>query len=843
MSCGSLFSLGPRSIFDALVEYLRDSYKKARYVPEVNEWPPDQPKYYINLGVLHHKDGRNIEEVIAIAQRHKDGSSAIDKKLAENVRITKDVIDLFAAFDDDSAKPRSILIEGAPGIGKTVLLKEIAYRWANGAMFKDARIVILFYLRDPRFQSVTTIKGLVEYFDCLEESEVPATVKRLKQSNGEGVVFLIDGLDEYPGALHNHLLNDLVSCKIFTKSVFVITSRPFTSISLHDKVERRIEILGFGSDEREEYICRSLKSLPEKRQELKKYLKQHPILNSFVYIPFHLSVLLFLFRQGNLPETLTEMNESFILYTVYRHVEKRDLHTSCVVKLTDFPGIIYNIIYKLSELAFQGLEKNQLVFTFDEVKQVCPEVDTTPGALNGFGLLQAVQHYPIKGVGTTVSFNFLHLTMQEFLAAWYISHCPVEQQKDLLRRSFMLGELRDDKFIDPETLNDSFARMWQMYIGLVGVDCSAWKQFTSEHKFTLRRMYPLKFIYYFQCYIESQSEDIQAAVPLVFQNNTISIPSTVFSVKVLSPYHIGLLCFFLSKSTEQWKHYDFHSNYMRDVGIEMLETFWLANKDKLSCMNSLNLLGNWLTSCSKTAISNIIREGALVSLNLSYNKLGESGVCEISKALQANSTLQDVNLSNNAIRPTGIQSIAAALCQNHSIVSLSLAENDIDDGGAYEISKTLQVNSTLKKLLLSDNAIEVNGAISLANALCHNHTLEDLCLKNNKILDEGALAICDCLKSNTALKSTDLSGNGITQIGAKDLSFFEHGQVFCRLTIEQECAEMIQKKSKQILFIQYSPKGIGFRFLSGGTVGSFRHEGGPATLSRVHVSYSKSPFC
>ena len=81
---------------------------------------------------------------------------------------------------------------------------------------------------------------------------------------------------------------------------------------------------------------------------------------------------------------------------------------------------------------------------------------------------------PIKGAGTTVSFNFLHLTMQEFLAARYISHCPVEQQKDLLRHSFMHCELGANKFINPGTPNNSFAWMWQMYIGLVGVDCDAW---------------------------------------------------------------------------------------------------------------------------------------------------------------------------------------------------------------------------------------------------------------------------------------------------------------------------------------------------------------------------------
>ena len=196
-------------------------------------------------------------------------------------------------------------------------MKEIAYRWANGTILDNARIVFLIYLRDSRFRSVTTINEVIQYFDCLEENEIPAVVKRLKQSNGEGVVFLIDGLDEYPGALQNTFLTCLFDRKILSMCLFVITSRPCASMSLHNKVERRIEILGFGNEERDEYISKYLKSSPEDTAELETYFKQHPMLSSLVYIPFHLTVFLFLFQQGNLPETLTEMITllSFTLYT------------------------------------------------------------------------------------------------------------------------------------------------------------------------------------------------------------------------------------------------------------------------------------------------------------------------------------------------------------------------------------------------------------------------------------------------------------------------------------------------------------------------------------------------
>ena len=381
-------------------------------------------------------------------------------------------------------------------------------------------------------------------------------------------------------------------------------------------------------------------------------------------------------------------------------MEKHDLPTSCVVKLDNFPKPVYDVIYKLSKLAFQGLPKKHLVFTFDEVKQICPEVDTTLGALNGFGLLQAVQHYPIKGAGTTVSFNFLHLTMQEFLAAWYISHCSVEQQVQLLEQSFMSMNT-----VPWNELNSSNDRMWQMYVGIVGVNSDAWVQFTTEWNLTLDKFKdPLGYFYYLQCLLEGKCKNINFDSS-AFKDNTIEFPHVP-----LLPYHIALLCSFLSKSTEQWKHQDFRGNAMGDVGITIFANFLLANEKLLTCIKDLDLLSNCLTSRSATAISSIIQEGTLVKLNLSCNNLDESGMLGIAQALQ--------------------------------------------------------VNSTLKVLLLSYNDIGTNGAKSLVTALYHNHTLEELDISNNKIMDKGAITISECFKISedklTCMKSLYLAANCLT---------------------------------------------------------------------------------
>ena len=458
---------------------------------------------------------------------------------------------------------------------------------------------------------------------------------------------------------------------------------------------------GWGTHGMYIYISKSLKSSPEKRKELEIYFNQYPILNSLVYVPFHLSILLFLFQQGNLPETLTEMNESFIVHTVYRHTEKLDIATRCVVKLDDFPKAVYDIIYQLSKLAFLGLQKNQLIYTFDEIKQVCPEVDITPGALNGFGLLQAVQHYPTKGAGVTVSFNFLHLTMQEFLAAWYISRCSIERQKQLLKESFMKRECWDE-------LDNSNGRMWQMYVGIVGVDCDAWVQFTIEHSLTLNEFTdPLSYLYYFQCLLEGKSKNMQFVLS-PFKNNTIDLFQ-----RALLPYHIALLCLFLSKSTEQWTYYKLCYNAMRDVGMKIFTNFLLSNRNILVCINTLDLSGNHLTSLSAIAIRRIIQEGTLVKLDLDVNDLDESSMAEISQALK--------------------------------------------------------LNETLKTLSLLINSIGVNGAKSLADALYYNNTLEHLFIGHNNIMDDGAAAISECFKISggnntklTCIKSLDLTANGLT---------------------------------------------------------------------------------
>ena len=224
----------------------------------------------------------------------------------------------------------------------------------------------------------------------------------------------MDGLDEYDSK-HNTFFVNLIASKVFLNALVVCTSRPTVTLHLHSHIDRRIEILGLPEEEQNNYIELSLAGLPEMKKDLDKYLARNPIIKSLCRVPLHLAILLYLFTQGSLPETLTEINESFIIHTIFRNLEKSNVLVEGIVnKLKHLPKEVFDFVCKLSKVAYMGLIEHKIVFTSDEVKEICPNIMEMPGAVNGFGLLQAVQHYPKVGAGKQCLSIFFILPCKNF---------------------------------------------------------------------------------------------------------------------------------------------------------------------------------------------------------------------------------------------------------------------------------------------------------------------------------------------------------------------------------------------------------------------------------------------
>ena len=576
------------------------------------------------------------------------------------------------------------------------------------------KLVLLVCLRDPAVQQMSFIDDLLQLF-CKRDKDATEVVsvcrKYFVNNNGEDLALFFDGYDEYPERLRkDSLIADILKRKVLPRCGLIVSSRPHASVSLRQQATVRVDILGFTEAEREHYIKESMKDQPQKIVELTQYLQAHLTISSLCFVPFNLVVLAYLYKQGfTLPRNSAELYNYFICLTVCRHLAKHGHRLQGnITKLTDLPEPYNKIIQQLSKLSLEALNDDKLIFTFEEIKEACPDITAIPGAINGCGLLQAVEHFGFTGTTTTI--NFLHFSVQEYLAAHHIANLPADEELKIIKEKFW---------------SDLHFNMLSIYVSLTKGQQPSFKHFICDgneaiaisDKFLNNRLQCLRL---YRCFHEAGDDDICKTIER----------SVKFSDKVINVWGISLTAsdvecvtvFLTSSSHKEWVWLNLHFCYIQDHGLHIL------HRGLLHCRNitidQLQLSFNGLTTQSSSLISDITVKCKVKELWISGNHtIGEDE--QLYSMLSSPSTmLEELDMWSTQLSSRAAIALFTAVKDNNKLKKLNIENNAITDDACDAMKTALRSNNCLVTLYMHYNPLTDEAIVNIVNALKVNNTLE-----------------------------------------------------------------------------------------------------------------------
>ena len=390
-------------ITEAVSRFSADLKAKYKCSPIASDkWPPTPSKEYVRLEVVEGSACR--EDYIGhVMEGH------IDRVSGKETITEEQILDLCV---EQVGQGRVIVIEGAPGIGKSTLAWELCRKWEEHAGMEVYSLVILLRLREKRVQNISNVSSL---FYGYQQSDRMKLVDEVQKNQGKGVLFVLDGFDELPKSLqHESVLVDLLQKSILPLSTAIVTTRPSVLDNLltisEPVIEKRVKILGFSQQSIEAYASSAFASSRSELQDFREYISisQNPAINSVMYVPLYAAFVVTIYKsttsKRSLPRTITQLYTQLSLTILNRHLKTKTMH-SPVRKFQNLPDSLGKQLFELSKLAYEGFEKEEVIFHSDIGEH--------------FGFLDAV---PDLYGGCDISFNFLHLTLQEFFAAYHISH-------------------------------------------------------------------------------------------------------------------------------------------------------------------------------------------------------------------------------------------------------------------------------------------------------------------------------------------------------------------------------------------------------------------------------------
>ena len=627
--------------------------------------------------------------------------------------LTDDITNMTAIFKAhaECQRPRTVLIEGDPGMGKTTYCQKLAYDWATkqnewDPSFPEIEVLLLLKCHEIKSDIWEAINDQI-LPEEMDDQAKECFFKFIRENQSK-VLLVLDGMDEADPSNLKKFFN-LVEGKELSGCYVVLTSRHEVGKKVRRCCDTLWEIIGFNKEDAESFIHKYFKNINKELLAEKTIKMIWPPLHStkstytdlgeLAKNPLNTALLCVICEdfKGVFPTSRTQLYTEIVNCVLRRYENKHGLSSNNDNLLT----VYKRDLFRLGQMALQSLRKGELFFEEHEFAEKLI-------ALSKFGFL-SLQAAGSKR-NSRVRYPFLHKSFQEFFSGFYLA-CQIIE-----------GDIDCDSVVTDQSYK---AELNQVFYFMSGILASLNEEIAES-------------------LVKRIAVDINSISRNRYPDGPLS-QRLLFALRCVSGYPrlVGTLGERLN-----FTRLNFQDGSIEDSDVASLSQALAAN----SSLYKFTLCGIWIGDSGVASLSQaLVKNSCLIHLDLSWTCVRDSGAESLSYALLENASLRRLELKWNDVGDSGAESFSEALAKNSSLTHLDLRGNRIGANGAVSLFQAVAVNSSLITLDLRWNSISDSSTASISQALEANSTLNYLDLRANKFGYSGRAVLSSICEKNTTV--------------------------------------------------------------------------------------------